>query len=359
MAATQLTRDYGALLTTTADKIHKSGAIQNTISQSNPVFKAFHDGSRIKKIEMGGGDQIRAGLMTGLNGTFKWYSDYDEFDMSPQEGITTAFFPWAQAGGVVSISGIQKFKNAGAEKIVGLLTEKLAQNTATWSEKCNMALLDAAGRQTTAHPYTAFDGKQMIGIPLYVQAFANADTDDFDIGHVDQSAETGWKNKEVVSAATTFDGLEDEMRKAHQIASFGPDGTPDKIISDPVSFRIYERGLNVKMRYSQNDKATAGFETIRFKNCDMQYDVYVPDMYTTLTPNGSASTTLTYGTMFFLNTKTFTLYMGKGADWSPLGFQRSYNQDAYASPYIAYIQLVNHNRRKNAVLHKISPAIVA
>ena len=34
---------YNALLTTTADKIHKSGAIQNAITSSNPTFAAFMD----------------------------------------------------------------------------------------------------------------------------------------------------------------------------------------------------------------------------------------------------------------------------------------------------------------------------
>jgi len=140
MSATSRTINYDALLTTTADKIHASGAVQDAISNSNPLVKKLMDSKSIKKKTVGG-DQIRVNLMYQHNGTISSYSGYDTIDVTPQDGITTMYVPWAQYGGAVSISGIQKFKNMGKEQIGNLLKEKVVQTTAGWSEKLNRDII--------------------------------------------------------------------------------------------------------------------------------------------------------------------------------------------------------------------------
>ena len=169
MAATSRTLSYDALLTTTADKIHKAGVIQDAISNSNPTFKAFMDSGKIKKVTVGG-DQITVPLMYQHNGTINSYADYDQIDVTPQDGITKMYIPWAQYGGAVAISGIQKFKNMGPEKIADLLKAKITQTTAGWSERLNKDLWEASAANFTAtHPFTGNGGKNIISIPLYIQ----------------------------------------------------------------------------------------------------------------------------------------------------------------------------------------------
>jgi hypothetical protein len=361
MAATYRELSYDALLTTTADKIHKSGAIQDAITNSNPTFKALMESGKIKKVTVGG-DQIRVPLMYQHNGTIASYSDYDQIDITPQDGITTAYLPWAQYGGAVAISGIQKFKNMGPEQIADLLKAKISQTTAGWSETLNYHLMNAdATLLSASHPYTGNSGKDIIGLPLWVQNYDAAAVDDYDIGNIDQSVETWWKNRVGTPAADSYVGLKNAMRNLYNDCSQGPGGAPDLIIADQVSFEIYEAAMDPQVRYTFKDTASAGFENVAFKGAKMYWDGYVPDMYTTATPNGVLSTgsALAEGSMFFLNTKTMTMYVGKDHDWKPRGFQTPVDQDASVSLYLAYVQLVCDNRRKNGVLHSIEPSIAS
>ncbi|RLA59654.1 MAG: phage major capsid protein [Epsilonproteobacteria bacterium] len=357
MAATSRTLSYDHLLTTTADKIHKSGAIQNAITSSNPTFAELMTKGRIKKKTVGG-DQIRVGLMYQHNGTISSYSDYDQIDVTPQDGITTMYVPWAQYGGAVSISGIQKFKNMGKEAIADLLKEKITQTTAGWSEKLNADLWDIAGRQAT-HPYSGNGGKNVIGFPIYIQDAAEVAGDVYDIGHIDQSVETWWNNKTGTPSVDTYFALQAAMRSMYNNCSQGPGGKPDLVMADQVSYEIYETGMDDQIRYSFKDKASVGFENIAFKGAKMMWDGYVPDAGTP--GNGALATgsALAEGSMYFINTKTMTLYVGKDHDWKPRGFQTPVDQDASTSLYLAYLQLVCDNRRKNGVIQDIEPTIVS
>jgi len=358
MAATSRTLSYDALLTTTADKIHKSGAIQDAITSSNPTFKEFMEKGKIKK-KVVGGDQIRVGLMYQHNGTISSYSGYDTIDINPQDGITTMYVPWAQYGGAVSISGIQKFKNMGKEQIADLLKEKITQTTAGWAEKLNADLWDIEGRQAT-HPHSGNSGKNIISVPLYIQAIDAGPTDDYDIGNIDQSAETWWKNQECDFGTTnTYVALMNNMRTLYNDCSQGPGGSPDLILADQKSYEIYEAGMDEKVRYSFKDTASAGFENIAFKSAKMMWDGYVPDAETPGNGVLSSGSALTMGSMYFINTNTMSLYVGKDHDWKPRGFQTPVDQDASTSLYLAYVQLVCDNRRKNGVMYDIEPGIVS
>lgn len=355
---------YNALLTTTADKIHKSGAIQNAITSSNPTFAAFMDKGKIKKVAVGG-EQIMVNIMYRHNGTIDSYSDYDTIDTSPQDSTTRAWVPWSQYAGSVSLSGIRKFKNMGKEKIADLLKSEIKACTSGWAERLNLDLWQADGNTpllSASHPFTGNGGKNVISVPLWIQNYNAAAADDYDIANIDQSAETWWKNQDHTPAADTFLGLNQSMRHLSNECSQGPGGTPDLIIADQVSYEIYETGMDDKMRYSMADvkaRASVGFEHVYFKGAKMFWDGYVPDAYTTATPSGTIVTgsALAEGSMYFINTDTMCLYVGKDHDFAPRGFQSPVDQDASTSLYLAYLQLVCDNRRKNGVLHSILPTI--
>ncbi len=358
MAATSRTLSYDALLTTTADKIHKSGAIQDAISNSNPTFAEFMSKGKIKKKTVGG-DQIRVGLMYQHNGTIESYSDYDQIDITPQDGITTAYMPWAQYGGAVSISGIQKFKNMGKEAIGDLLKEKITQTTAGWSEKLNADLWDTANL-AGSHPFTGNSAKNVMSVPLYIQGLGSTSgggvstaDDDFNVGNIDQSVEDWWMNQcNDGAGATTGALLKRTMSTMFNDCSQGPGGTPDLIMGDQNVFELYEASMQDQVRYTFKDQASSGFENVAYKSAKFMWDGYVPDAE--LGANGVlAGGAGTNSSLYFINCGTMCLYVGKDHDWKPRGFQTPVDQDASTSLYLAYLQLICDNRRKNGVIFDI------
>jgi hypothetical protein len=366
MSATSRTLSYDALLSTTADKIHASGAVQNAISNSNPTFGWLTQKGKVKKMAVGG-DQIRVNLMYELNPPTS-YSGYEQINIDPNDGVTVMYVPWAQYGKGVSISGIERFKNMGKEQIANLLTTKITQTTQGWAETLNAHIWDVASLQTSAHPYTGNSGKDVIGIPLYVQGLGATDhpsgagsTADmtYDIGHIDQGAETWWQNKIGTPAGDTWKQMNAAMRNLYNNCSQGPGGAPDLLVGDQVSFEIYENGMDEKTRYNFTDKASVGFESIAFKGKRFFWDGYVPDMETPGDGALSTGSALAEGSIFFLNTNTLSLYMGRDHDFKPRGFQTPVDQDASTSLYLAYLQLVCTDRRKNGVLYAIEPTINA
>jgi len=359
MAATSRTLSYNAELTLTGDKIHKSGAIQDAVTNSNATFSYMMEKGRIKK-KVVGGDQIRVGLMYEQNGTIDSYSGFDQIDVTPQDGITTMYVPWAQYGGAVSISGIQKFKNMGKERLGDLLKEKMAQTTAGWAERLNRDLWEGDSTNFSAsHPFTGNGGKNIISIPLYIQALAAASAGhDYDIGNIDQSAETWWKNLVTDGAALATKALlKSTMNKAYMNASEGPGGYPDLIMMDPVTYGLYEESMQDQIQYKFTDKASAGFEKMAYKNATVMWDGYVPDYEAGTNGRIRTGSELTKGSIVFMNTNTFTLYVGKDHDWKPRGFQTPVDQDASTSLYLAYLQLVCDNRKKNNVIFDIAVAL--
>ena len=357
MAATSYSVSLDAVLTTTADKIHKAGVIQDAISNSNPTFKELYSKGKIKK-KVVGGDQIRVPLMYELGGV-KSYSGYDTIDISPEDGITAMYVPWSQYAGPVSISGIQRFKNMGKEQIADLLKAKITQKTAGWAEKLNADLWDTANL-AGSHPFTGNSGKNVISIPLYVQGLgatsgggASTADDDFDIGNIDQSAETWWMNQAIDGVgATTAAKLKALMSSAVNDCSQGPGGSPDLLMFNQKGFQLYEESMQDQIRYSFNDKASAGFEHMTFKGSKVMWDGYVPDAE--LGANGAlAGGAETNSSLYLLNTNTLSLYVGKDHDFKPRGFQTPVDQDASTSLYLSYLQLVCDNRRKNGVIYDI------
>jgi hypothetical protein len=124
-------------------------------------------------------------------------------------------------------------------------------------------------------------------------------------------------------------------------------------MADQATFEIYEESMDEQIRYTYKDTASSGFENVAFKAAKMMWDGYVPDAGTP--GNGALATgsALAEGSMYFINTSTMCLYVGKDHDWKPRGFQTPVDQDASTSLYLAYLQLVCDNRRKNGLIFDV------
>lgn len=121
---------YDALLTTTLRNFQPN--LADNIFQELPFLFWLTKGGRKKKTS--GGYQFAVPLLYGENTTVGTFEGYDVLDITPQEGITTAFWDWANLAVSISISRDEEIKNKGAHRLVNLLDAKVqqAEKSAQW-----------------------------------------------------------------------------------------------------------------------------------------------------------------------------------------------------------------------------------
>lgn len=351
------TKSMDALLTLTADAYYRAGLVHDGVFKSNPTFAAL----KAKGTKQQGGVQIQVNLMYGKNTTVDSVSRYQLIDTAPQDGMEPAFYSWAEYAGSISIDKLSESQNMGTPQIQKLVREKVMQLTSSYSERMNEDLWDV--EYTIAGPVTGNGGKNLISIPLLINSYP---TNAADVGGIDQSAKSYWQNKAANSATettTTWAKLNQEMRNMYNNVSKGYGGTADMIICNQGAFEAYETGLDYKVRYTADEVATAGFESIKFKGAKLFWDEHVPDGEGDGT-NGynwdhASYSDVTGGTMYFINTKFLDLVTLTGMDFAPEGFQKMPNQLARTCLYGFAGQLVASNRRKLGVLYGINSALTA
>ncbi len=351
------TKTMDALLSLTADAYYKSGLVHDGVFKSNPTFAAL----KAKGTKQQGGVQIQVNLRYGKNTTVDSISKYGLIDTAPQDGIEPAYYSWATYAGSISIDKLSEQQNTGKPQIQKLVREQVEGLISTYSERMNEDLWDI--EYTIAGPVTGNGGKNLISIPLLINGYP---TNAADVGGIDQSAKTYWQNKAANSATestATYFKLSQEMRNMYNNCMKGYGGSPDMIISNQGAYEAYETGMDTKVRYTADDTATAGFESIKFKGARMFWDEHVPDAEGDGT-NGynwdnASYSDVTGGSMYFINTKFLDLVTMVGMDFAPEGFQKMPNQLARTCLYGFAGQLVSSNRRKLGVLWGINSALTS
>lgn len=368
-ATTRDSYSLNKLYTSTSELIHKSGAVADAVTTSNPTVKKLMEKSRLK---YDGGTVIQPAIQYAHNQTIKFYTGIEQFEVDPQEFLTAYVLPWSHLGGAISIKGTDMRANKGKEKRIDLMKQEIKALIDGYTETLNRVLWEVDNLQST-HPYTNNGGREIIGIPVWVQALgataaaASGDADhastldmNYSIGGINQVANTWWMNQTVDAGnSLTAATLKSKMSKLYNKCSRRAGGKPDFGIMDQNTHELVESSMQDQIRYMSKDKASPGFPSLYYKEAELDWDGYVPDMETSGTNNGplASGSALTKGSIFFLNTGTFTLYMGKEADFSPRGFQDSYNQDGSTCLYMADMQLVCENRIKNGVMFDVPLAL--
>lgn len=242
------TISYDAVLSLSLEYM-RPGLVDN-IFTSAPYLAAMYGAYGKKKRQgkgvrmVNGGERIRAPLMYGKNSTVGSYSGYDVLNVTPQDGITTAFYTWRQLAGSVAISRKEERQNAGEGKVKDLLQSKVMQLNMSLRDELNLQCL---GKTVASAVWSAGAG---IG-----NQTAEADFDPIwhlvpknpeattTIGNIAQGTYSWWRssaydgsNADTTGAyksvaVTTFATLKAAMRNLYNTVGKGTGGTPDLILS--------------------------------------------------------------------------------------------------------------------------------
>lgn len=239
-----------------------SDVIYDNITNDNALLHRLTKKGGIMSDDSGGKTHSEQ-LMYAENGTFKWYSGLESFNINEEQVLDSAEYERKYGGAFVYFSGKDKIENRGKARIHNLL--KARTKVAVQTLKNNVATsLYSDG--TTA--------KEIGGLRLIVD---DDPTSAGSVGGIDQADSTGafWRNQYTPSTSVTSSTVRGLMNTRWLSQVRGAD-KPDLILGDTHMYTAYEESLQENIRYTTSKMADAGFEAIKYKSADFVYDDQCP-----------------------------------------------------------------------------------
>lgn len=337
----------------------------DNIGATNAFFHELIKGELYESQD--GGTYIQIPVMYGLQ-TADSYDGYDELSTVPVDGVTDAIYQWSQMAAAIVYS--MKEVKQNKQRLVNLVKSRIKQAEMGIQEFFSQSLWWGAGAQggaLTSNYVSTINGST--GINPMFQLISYTPTSSTSIGNINQSTNTWWQNVQYASAATTYDGFILEVDHVFNTAALGTGGKPKIVIADQVSYELFVHALYQKYRYTRmpTDEGYP-FENVMYKGCHFTLDDKVPDVKNsiipTLTAGRGSSSSLTNGTMVYLNPEFFHLMYEEESDFEMLKDEggktifKPVNADSRVG-HIAWMgNLCTDNRRKQAVHGGIARTLV-
>jgi hypothetical protein len=297
--------------------------IDNITNGNVLLTKLKEKGNLIKN---SGGNSIRETMNYASNGTVQFQGEYDTFDTTPADVITSADFSHKILTGTTTMTGLEMKQNAGKEQIINLLDGKF--------KALRASLANQMGSSVYADG-TGSGGQEIGGLQLLVADDPTTGT----VGGIDRSTSGGtfFRNQlwdaSVESVTLSATTIASAMNALFMRCQAQGNEAPDLIMADAVYFGYYEDSLQTIQRVNNPDLGKLGFNTIKYKNADVAYDSACPASH-----------------MYFLNTNhIFLKYIGK--EMFEIGETvRPVNQDVYITPLIFTGNMTITNARVHGVI---------
>ncbi len=305
------------LLTTTLDNYKKS-ITENVINNHPLLSKMKEKGNLIKE---SGGASFQEKISYASNGTVQSQGEYDTFDTTPQDVLTSAEFAQKIITGTVTMTALEMKQNAGKERIVNLLKAKMKVLESSLQNKIGTDLYS--------------DGtvsNDIGGLQLLIADDPTTGT----VGSINRASYTFWRNQlydfsveSVTASATT---IQSSMNTLYSRCQVQQGELPDLIAADDVYFGYYEDSLQTIQRLTDPNRGKLGFNSIAYKGAEVFYDPECPASH-----------------MYFINSNhIFLKYLG---DLFEVGeTTRPVNQDVWVTPLVFTGNMTIDNGRVHGVM---------
>tara|TARA_R110000868_G_scaffold203245_2_gene451087 strand:- start:27 stop:998 length:972 start_codon:yes stop_codon:yes gene_type:complete len=314
---------FTELVTTTFRK-HKKEFADN-VTNNNALMARMSEKGR-KRVE-DGGLTIVAELDYAENSTYQRYSGYDSLDVSASDVLSAAEYNWKQSAVHVTASGRELRINSGDSRIINLAKSRLTNAMRTFKNNLSSDMYSDGTSSNQINGLQAIvsnDGSGTVG-------GINSATYTFWKSTV-QSAGSPLSGSAITVSTSTFENP--FMLQLWLELSRGSDKT-DLIVMSNDYFTFFEGSQTSLKRYASEDKAQAGFVSLKYKTADVIFD------------GGSG---IPAATGYFLNTDYLELVAHRDAQMSEVPEMRAINQDAVVIPIIWMGNLVCSNRSLQGIL---------
>lgn len=301
-------------MVTTTLRNHATEVVDN-ITDNNALLAYIKAKGHIKT--KSGGYELAFPLEYAENSTYTRYSGYDTLNTNASDVLSAAKYDWCQIAIHVTASGRELRVNNGKEEMINLVQARIKNAMHTAS---NQLAIDLYSDGTASN--------QINGLANLIQA-AGTGT----VGGIVSSTDTFWKNqfKEITGTNTwSKSTIKGEMNALWYKCVRGND-KPDLILASQDIYAAYEEALQDNQRYMNSEKASAGFDVLKYKTADCIFD-----------DNSNFSTTAEVA--FFINTDFLYLVQHSEAQWTQDDAKKPTNQDAEVIPMYWMGNLVLTNR---------------
>jgi len=354
--SSSLTLAYDSLLSSTLFNYRKT--LEDNVTDEFIIYYMIKQGGGWKEVS-DVGERSAFPLLYEL-GSPDSYDGYGQLDVTPTNGITTAFYDWRQAAVPIAISGKEEIMNKGEARIINLLKAKIMQAEMGMKEWWSKAFLHGDGMNGNSiitprvSPSNASSFIDPLG--LLVKYDPTTGTDIGNITQTDTNAdgETWWANKtKAANGATTFLKFRQALRELYNDTSKRVGGRPNLHICDQVTSEIYEQALEAMHQNPSYTKTDLPFDVLVFKGKPLKWEENMIDPYT------DAVNTSTAGAWYMLNTPMLGVKVVKDRNFVTTPFQKPENQDAKVAHILWMGAAGTYNRGKQGVMGRIPRTLTA
>lgn len=345
-APSQNTVNYDSLLSQTLFNYRKN--MVDNIFKSSGFLALLRQKGAVEY--QSGGVAIQIPLMYEANNTVKSYSKYDTLNTTPQDGVTSAFFPWCELGGTISIARLEERQNSGENALLKMLESKTRQAEMSMKAAVNQQLIQGTVSSLTF--VNGNDAKDLFPLGYFFRKLKATDPTTSAVGNISSSTYDWWRHRtadlgghsttsaDINTAVTTRAGLKAYLYRLWNFCSRGADGSgPDICLADQVTYETYEMALDEQKRYIDVNLADLGFDSMRLKGGTMIWDELVPDLY-------SGTVAITKGSVFMLNSKFYKLIIDSETDFITTPFITPENQTVKTAKILFMGNATISNMRK-------------
>lgn len=278
--------------------ITKSNFIPKMVDNINSSMALLFQLQKKKRLEtLDGGLDIRVPTRYARFNARGWYQGAELLNTSYNEKKTALVFDWAQHYVNITVTGLDKLKNAGENKVIDHVKSEL--------QAAEEDIKDDFG---TGLYSSGTNAKSILGSRTYLSTSAT-------YGGISQSSES-WLQAQVDSTTTTL--TLGKMQALYEAAS-QPPIRPDLITCTETVFNSYWSLLQPQQRFADGDTADAGFKNLMFNGAAVLEDSYCPS-----------------STMQMHNTDFITLYSHSQRNFPGTfeDFREFYDQDAMIAKFL-------------------------
>lgn len=318
--------NYADLATVAIEQ--RSKVLSDNLSENSALLDRMKSRGNLKLVS--GGTKIIREIMYQGPGNYIRYSGYETLDTSTRQMLTSAEYPWKQAGVTISMSGLEELQTAGPEAFIDYYGAKM---DAAEKEMMNNISADLYSLGT------ASGGKQIGGLQSIV-----ADAGTGTVGGIDSGTYTWWQNKVYdFSNATVTPGpttMISSMNALWAQLVRGKD-MPDLIVMDNTYWGFFLGGLQTIQRITDAGSGASGFKKWRA----LDY------MGTPVVLDGGLGGDAPSAHVYMLNTEYLEFVTHRDRNFTALNGKRlATNQDAFTQFILWAGNLVCSNRSLQGVM---------